>query len=179
MLGIVWGIVAVALLIAYGASFRSIMVGAFDAFGQSVIIAWPGQTSEQAGGERAGRRIRLEQADVDAVLNEVSLIKSACLESTNWRSITYQERLTNSPVRGVCAAYGEMRNEVPAEGRWITRRRYARAPPGRVHRLRGPQEAVQRTAGGRRDHPHRRDAVHRDRRDGQEDPAQQLLLERR
>ena len=120
MLGIVWGIVAVALLVAYGSSFRSIMVGAFDAFGKSVIIAWPGQTSDQAGGERAGRRIRLEQADVDAILNEVSLIKSACLESTNWRSVTYTERLMNTAVRGVCPEYGEMRSEVPSEGRWIT-----------------------------------------------------------
>jgi putative ABC transport system permease protein len=120
MLGIVWGIVAVALLVAYGSSFRSVMVGAFDAFGKSVIIAWPGQTSSQAGGERAGRPVRLEQADVDAILNEVSLIKSACLESVGWRSVTYAERLTNNPVRGVCPEYGEMRNEVPDEGRWIT-----------------------------------------------------------
>jgi len=120
MLGIVWGIVAVALLVAYGSSFRTIMVGAFDAFGKSVIIAWPGQTSSQAGGERAGRRIRLEQADVDAVLAEVPLMKSACLESTQWRAITYAERLTNNAVRGVCPEYGRMRNEIPSEGRWIT-----------------------------------------------------------
>ena len=35
---------------------------AFDAFGRSAVaIAWPGQTSEQAGGERAGRRVRLRE----------------------------------------------------------------------------------------------------------------------
>ena len=50
MLGIVWGIVTVTLLIAYGNSFRSILVGGFDAFGKSVVIAWPQQTSEQPGG---------------------------------------------------------------------------------------------------------------------------------
>ena len=120
MLGIVWGIVAVALLVAYGTSFRSIMVGAFDSFGTNTIIAWPGQTSAQAGGERAGKRIRFEQADVDAVLAEASVIKYACLESTKWQAITYRERLTNGPVRGVCPEYGEMRNEVAAEGRWIS-----------------------------------------------------------
>jgi hypothetical protein len=43
-------------------------VRGFDAFGRSAVVAWPGQTSEQAGGERAGRPIRLEKADLDAVL---------------------------------------------------------------------------------------------------------------
>ena len=45
MLGIVWGISAVALLIAYGNSFRSLLVASFDAFGKGAIIAWPAQTS--------------------------------------------------------------------------------------------------------------------------------------
>src|SRR6266852_3079107 len=38
MLGIVWGIATVTLLIAYGNSFRNILVGGFDAFGKSVVI---------------------------------------------------------------------------------------------------------------------------------------------
>ncbi len=41
MLGIVWGIATVTLLIAYGSSFRRILVGGFDAFGKSVVICWP------------------------------------------------------------------------------------------------------------------------------------------
>ena len=120
MLGITWGIVAVALLVAYGVSFRTILMDAFDAFGRSVVICWPGQTSEQAGGERAGRPVRFEQADVDAILAEVPVIRSACLETVQWLPIMYQERLANPPVRGVCPEYGRMRNEVPVEGRWIT-----------------------------------------------------------
>jgi len=120
MLGISWGIVAVALLIAYGMSFRGILLGAFDAFGRSVVICWPGQTSEQAGGERAGRRVRFEQADVEAIRAGVPLVRSACLETVQWLGVTYQARLDNPPVRGVCPEYGRMRNEVAAEGRWIS-----------------------------------------------------------
>ena len=41
MLGIVWGIATVTLLIAYGSSFRSVLVHGFDAFGKSVVITWP------------------------------------------------------------------------------------------------------------------------------------------
>jgi MacB-like periplasmic core domain len=62
MLGIVWGIATVTLLIAYGNSFRSVLVNGFNAFGKSVVIGWPGQTSEQPGGQRAGKKVVLEQA---------------------------------------------------------------------------------------------------------------------
>ena len=121
MLGIVWGIATVTLLIAYGNSFRSILVGGFDAFGKSVVIVWPQQTSEQPGGQRAGKKVLLEQADLDMVKANASLVKYACLETVRRPGIAYQDRLVGTAaIRGVCPEYGEMRNEVPSEGRWIS-----------------------------------------------------------
>ena len=121
MLGIVWGIATVTLLIAYGDSFRSILVGGFDAFGKSVVIVWPQQTSEQPGGQRAGKKVLLEQADIDMIKANASLVKYACLETVHRPGIAYGDRLVGTAaVRGVCPEYGEMRNEVPSEGRWIS-----------------------------------------------------------
>ena len=121
MLGIVWGIATVTLLIAYGSSFRDILVGGFDAFGKSVVIAWPQQTSEQPGGQRAGKKVLLEQADIDMIKANASLVKYACLETVHRPGIAYGDRLVGTAaVRGVCPEYGEMRNEVPSEGRWIS-----------------------------------------------------------
>jgi putative ABC transport system permease protein len=120
MLGIAWGVTTVTLLIAYGGGFRSVMVEAFDAFGKSAVVCWPGQTSEQAGGERAGRRIRLEKADLEFVRADTTLVKDLSLETVQWRPLTYSERLSNSPVRGVYPVYGEVRNQVAGEGRWIS-----------------------------------------------------------
>ncbi|HKT89831.1 MAG TPA: ABC transporter permease [Candidatus Sulfotelmatobacter sp.] len=120
MLGIVWGIATVTLLIAYGSSFRSVLVHGFDAFGKSVVIAWPQQTSEQPGGQRAGKKVVLEQADLDMVKATAPLVKHVCLETVRRPGIAYEDRLVGTaPVRGVCPEYGEMRNEVPLEGRWI------------------------------------------------------------
>ena len=120
MLGIVWGIATVTLLIAYGNSFRGVLVHGFDAFGKSVVICWPQQTSEQPGGQRAGKKVLLEQADLDMVKATAPLVKHACLETVRRPGIAYGDRLVGTaPVRGVCPAYGEMRNEVPSEGRWI------------------------------------------------------------
>ncbi|HEV7219692.1 MAG: ABC transporter permease [Terriglobales bacterium] len=121
MLGIVWGIATVTLLIAYGSSFRQILVGGFDAFGKSVVICWPQQTSEQPGGQRAGKKVVLEKADIDIIKETAPLVKHACLETVRRPGIAYGDRLVGTAaIRGVCPAYGEMRNEVPSEGRWIS-----------------------------------------------------------
>jgi putative ABC transport system permease protein len=120
MLGIVWGIVSVTVLIAYGDGFRNVLVSGFDAFGRSAVVCWPGQTSEQAGGQRAGKRIRFEKEDLDNILAEASLVKEASLETVNWLSISFGDRMSNTAIRGVYPVYGEIRNEVPSDGRWIS-----------------------------------------------------------
>ncbi len=120
MLGIVWGIVAVTVLIAYGSGFREVLVRAFDAFGKSAVVCWPGQTSEQAGGERAGRRVKFEKEDMDQVRVEGSLIRDVSLETVRWLGVSYGDRMANTAIRGVYPEYGEIRNEVPAEGRWLS-----------------------------------------------------------
>jgi putative ABC transport system permease protein len=120
MLGIVWGIATVTLLIAYGNSFRQILVGGFNAFGKSVVICWPQQTSEQPGGQRAGKKVVLEKQDIEMIKATAPLVKYACLETVRRPSIAYGDRMVGTdPVRGVCPEYGEMRNEVPSEGRWL------------------------------------------------------------
>src|SRR5438034_7815803 len=120
MLGIGWGIATVTLLVAYGSSFRNILVSGFNAFGKSVVICWPQQTSEQPGGQRAGKKVVIEQADVDMVKADAPLVKYVCRETVRRPAISYGDRLVGTaPVRGVCPEYGEMRNEVPSEGRWL------------------------------------------------------------
>src|SRR6266436_5647810 len=117
MLGIVWGIATVTLLIAYGSSFRHILVSGFDAFGKSVVICWPQQTSEQPGGQRAGKKVLLEKADAEIVKADAPLVRYACLETVRRPGISYGDRMVGTAaIRGVCPEYGEMRNEVPSEG---------------------------------------------------------------
>ena len=121
MLGITWGIVTVTMLIAYGNGFRMILVSAFDAFGKSAVICWPGQTSLQAGGERAGRPIKFEKEDLEVVRQEATLVKYACMEGVRYLPITYNDHMVSGAVRGVCPEYGDIRNEIPSAGRWISK----------------------------------------------------------
>ena len=167
------------MLLAYGSGFRAILSHAFDAFGKSAVVAWPGQTSEQAGGERAGRRVRFEKADRDVIEAEATLVKAISLETVNWRQIAYGDRMANTAMRGVEPVYGDMRNEVASDGRWLTPGGLRRAPARGVPRLAAAQEALRRAAGGGRDDPHRRHAIHRHRQHGPQDADVELLHERR
>jgi putative ABC transport system permease protein len=119
MLGIVWGIASVTLLIAYGSSFREVMTSAFDSFGKTAVVAWSGQTSQQAGGQRAGKKVKFEQEDLDYIKATSPAIKTICRENAHELSLQYNDRYTNATVRSVCSEYGEMRNEVPSVGRWL------------------------------------------------------------
>jgi putative ABC transport system permease protein len=116
MLGISWGIVSVVMLLSYGNGFHGALTRGFaNAFGSGVVVVWPGQTSMQAGGERAGRRVRLTIDDAKAVA-ELPLVRFASPELVENMNISYGTRQTSYLVRGVAPEYGGMRAEYPAPG---------------------------------------------------------------
>ncbi len=119
MLGIGWGIVAVVLLMAYGNGFHNALVYGFTrAFSDGVVVIWGGQTSKQAGGERAGKRIRLKEDDVEA-LAQLGTIKFASPEYVEFLPMSYGTKQTSANVRGVAPEYGVMRSEDAERGRFI------------------------------------------------------------
>jgi putative ABC transport system permease protein len=120
MTGIAWGIVAVTLLLSYGSGFRGVLMYTFEVFGKGAVVCWPGTTSEQAGGERAGKLVRFAQEDAEWVKAQSPLVKRVTLETVQFKGISHEQRLSQTAIRGVYPEYGEMRNEVPIEGRWIS-----------------------------------------------------------
>ena len=67
MLGITWGVISVVLLLAFGRGLGGSVVSAVGNMGDNVAVIWPGQTSMQAGGQRAGHSVHFEYADVEAI----------------------------------------------------------------------------------------------------------------
>jgi putative ABC transport system permease protein len=119
MLGIAWGILTVATLMAYGNGFhRAMFYGFANAFSNGVAVIWGGQTSMQAGGERAGRRVFLKESDIEP-LRQLGLIKYVSPEIFETLPLSYGTRATSAGVRGVAPEYGVMRTETPGEGRFI------------------------------------------------------------
>jgi putative ABC transport system permease protein len=119
MLGISWGIVSVVMLLAYGEGFNQALLRGFQgAFGDGVSIMFPGQTSMQAGGERAGRPVRMRLADAEAV-GELPLVKAWSPEYMQEVPVVWGSKLGSYRARGVAPAYGSMRNQPAAQGRFI------------------------------------------------------------
>jgi putative ABC transport system permease protein len=71
MVGMAWGIATVVLLLAYGAGFSRAIENIFAQWGTNTIGFFPGRTSEQAGGDKAGAWVRFTLDDVDRVSNVV------------------------------------------------------------------------------------------------------------
>ena len=69
MIGMAWGIATVVLLLAYGAGFSRAIETIFAEWGTNTIGFFPGRTSEQAGGDKAGVKVRFTLDDVDRVTN--------------------------------------------------------------------------------------------------------------
>jgi putative ABC transport system permease protein len=119
MLGISWGIVSVVMLLAYGEGFNQALMRGFQgAFGDGVTIMFPGQTSMQAGGERAGRPVRMRMADVEAV-GQLPLVKMWSPEYMQEVPVVWGAKLSSYRARAVAPAYGIMRNQPAAQGRFI------------------------------------------------------------
>ena len=71
VVGMAWGIATVVLLLAYGAGFGQAFENIFAQFGTNMIGVFPGRTSEQAGGSKAGVQVRLTQDDVERIQETV------------------------------------------------------------------------------------------------------------
>ena len=63
MLGMAWGIATVVLLLAYGAGFGRAIEVIFANWGTRIIGVFPGRTSQQAGGQKAGTQIKFTIED--------------------------------------------------------------------------------------------------------------------
>ena len=119
MLGISWGIVSVVVLLAYGEGFnQAIQRGFQGAFGDGVSIVFGGQTSMQAGGERAGKPIRFRLSDLE-MLDEMPLVKDWSPEYMRDLPIAWGTKLASYRARGVAPSYETMRTQPAAAGRFI------------------------------------------------------------
>lgn len=115
-----WGVACFVILYSYGDGFHVALQTAFRQVGQDLVLMFGGQTSTQAGGERAGRKIRLEAADVDAIRDTVPLVAAISPEiMIGGMTATRGYRTQTVMVRAVRPAYGKIRNQSMATGRWF------------------------------------------------------------
>jgi putative ABC transport system permease protein len=116
MLGMAWGIATVVLLLAYGSGFQNALMIAFRTFGGNLIAVFPGRTSLQAGGSKAGTQIRLTREDLDYLRAEVPMIKRISPEVDKQSLIAYGTRSASYNVRGTYANFSAIRHMEMGDG---------------------------------------------------------------
>ena len=108
------------ILYSYGDGFHLALQVAFRQVGQDLVLMFGGQTSTQAGGERAGRRIRLERSDVDSIRESVPMAAAISPEMMmGGMTVVRGYRTETMMVRAANPSYGRIRNQTIASGRWM------------------------------------------------------------
>ncbi len=119
MLGMAWGIATVVLLLAYGAGFSHAIEAIFAQWGTNTIGFFPGRTTEQAGGDKAGVKVRLTHDDIDRVIAAVPEITH--ISPVVWNDTTVQNDLHTYTwsVIGSRTSYTDIIKLMPDQGRFF------------------------------------------------------------
>jgi len=119
MIGMAWGIATVVLLLAYGAGFNHAIETIFSQWGTNLIGVFPGRTSEQAGADKAGVRVRFTMEDVDRISNGVP--DALRVSPTAGINATVQNDLHTYTwsVQGVRPVHQELMKLNPDSGRFF------------------------------------------------------------
>ncbi len=122
ILSLAWGVACFVILYSYGEGFDGALHTSMQAVGQDLVLMFGGQTSSQAGGERSGRRIRLETTDVEAIRDTVPMVGAISPECLVRRANVVRGYRTQSmTIRGALPIdYAKVRNMTMGSGRWLS-----------------------------------------------------------
>ncbi len=119
MAGMAWGIATVVLLLAYGNGFGRAIQNIFESFGASAVGVFPGRTSQQAGGNKAGVQIRFTNEDIDLLRNNIPLARHVVRMSQKDSTVQNNNRSFTLPVMGLDPAIEEIWNLDVDQGRFL------------------------------------------------------------
>ncbi len=110
MFGILWGVISVVILSATGEGFRRGNEKVLQELGKNIAIVWGSRTGMQAGGERAGRDIRLTVNDVHALQTQSDMIQVVSAEINHGGVIKSRYNSSTSNVDGIEPQYQAIRS---------------------------------------------------------------------
>ena len=120
MFGIAWGIVSITLMVAAGEGLRVGQQKVSQNFGKDIMIVFPGRTSMQAGGMRAGRRVRWQASDPAVILEQAPACGYAVAELGQNVPVRSDYNSGTLLVTGSGPDFAYIRSIPVAEGRYPT-----------------------------------------------------------
>lgn len=119
MFGIVWGTVALIVLMSFGEGvFRHTRME-FRGLGERIAIVWPSSTKLPYKGLPKGRWLRVGPEAADLLRSEIENIERASPEFSRRANLRVGRKTISQGLAGVYPEYGIMRNIIPERGRFI------------------------------------------------------------
>ncbi|HEY4085374.1 MAG TPA: ABC transporter permease [Bryobacteraceae bacterium] len=122
MAGIAWGLASMVIIVAMGDSFKEGQHNNTKELGQRLVILFNGRTEMQAGGERAGRRIRLNVLDAASLRRKAWMVQNVAVELEGGLKAVSPFNSGSFDVSGVEAHFPLLRALPIVEGRFFTDR---------------------------------------------------------
>ena len=119
MAGMAWGIATVVLLLSYGNGFGRAIEVIFESFGATAVGVFPGRTSQQAGGNKAGVAVRFTNDDIELLRNNLPLCKHVVRMAQKDSTVQNNNRSFTFPVMGLDPSIQQIWNLDIAEGRFL------------------------------------------------------------
>ena len=119
MLGMAWGIATVVLLLAYGNGFGRAIETIFAQWGTRIIGIFPGRTSQQAGGQKAGTQIKFTIDDVDRIVNAAPMVRRITPAAYKQCNVQYDVRAYTFGVEGFYPSMFKIQAMRLAEGQFF------------------------------------------------------------
>ena len=120
MAGMAWGIATVVILLAYGAGFGRAIHNIFSNFGLQMMGVFPGRSSLQVGGAKAGVQTRFTLDDLQHIQDQVPLVRHISPEANLDTTVQYETRSYTFPVGGFYPQIQYIRAIELAEGRFLS-----------------------------------------------------------
>jgi len=116
VVAIIWGTVAVVLLLAFGEGLGTQMTNGLINAGSRIMILYGGETGMQFEGMPKGRKIRMVEEDAEMLRQAIPMIAMITPQYMNYVTLTYKQYSTNTACEGVDPNFEEMRRMFPAAG---------------------------------------------------------------
>ncbi len=131
LFGIIWGIMAIMILLGWGFGFRDYMWEGLGKIGKDLVIFIPGHTSIGVGGYKTGRPVVPEFDDIEAIKIQCPSVAEVNPQISRYYQIKSETEARQYNIRGVLPVAKKMNNWQVAKGRFISqddirnRRRFA------------------------------------------------------
>ena len=115
--GIVWGTVAIVVLLAFGMGFKRQLAINMHGIGESVAIMFPGRTTKPFEGFGIGRPVSFIEDDARLIATQVPGVARVSPEyAAGDAQVRVGGNITNTLVSGVYPVYADMRSIIPEQG---------------------------------------------------------------